>query len=63
MDDDRDIEERITTSLCRSYGRFAAWIVRLNRMLEPARLAEPTRTETPPRIAVVARQPLPPRPD
>jgi hypothetical protein len=63
MNDDRDIEERITLSLRRSYGRFAAWIVRLNRMLEPARLAEPTRTEVPPRIAIVARQPLPPRPD
>ncbi|MBR0798094.1 hypothetical protein JQ615_22130 [Bradyrhizobium jicamae] len=63
MDPEQDIDERTASALRRSYGRLAWWIVRLNRFLEPARLAEPPRPHLPPRIAMLPRRPTPPRPD
>ncbi|SEB93642.1 hypothetical protein [Bradyrhizobium erythrophlei] len=63
MDRDQDIDGGLGSALRRSYGRFAWWIVRLNRVLEPSRAAEPPRTQLPPRAAVPPRRSIPPRPE
>jgi hypothetical protein len=57
-----DEEETIGQTLRRRYASLAAWIVRANRVDEPARLPEPTRLDIPPRVNVPARQPYPSRP-
>jgi hypothetical protein len=58
-----DDEETVEQMLRRRYALFAAWIVRTNRVQEPARLPEPTRPETPARTNIPARQPNPARPE
>jgi len=63
MDPEQDIEDGIASTLRRSYGRLAWWIVRLNRFLEPSRVTEPPRSHLPPRTAVPPRRPTPPRPE
>jgi hypothetical protein len=55
-------EESLLQTLQRRYGYLSAWLVRLNRVPEPARLPEPVRPETPSRIQTPPRQPHPPRP-
>jgi hypothetical protein len=54
-------ESLLRTLQCR-YACLAAWLVRLNRVPEPARPPDPVRTDTPSRTHIPARQPLPPRP-
>ena len=65
MEDEPDAatEETILQTLKRRYGYLAAWLLRLNRMSEPARLPEPIRPETPARINIPPRRPHPPRPE
>ena len=50
-------------TLRRRYADLAAWLSRLNRAPEPARLPEPVRLLAPPRTLVPPRQPHPPRPE
>lgn len=56
-------EETLLQTLQRRYGYLAGWLLRLNRLPEPARLTEPVRPEIRPRILVPPRQPHPPRPE
>lgn len=56
-------EETMLQALRRRYGYLASWLLRLNRLSEPARLPEPTRKESHPRIVTPARKPHPPRPE
>ena len=56
-------EETMLQALRRRYAYLASWLLRLNRLPEPARLPEPTRTESNPRILSPARKPHPPRPE
>lgn len=56
-------EANLLQTLRQRYAHLAAWLLRLNRMPEPARLPEPVRPVTPPRSLVPARQPHPPRPE
>ena len=56
-------EETLLQTLQRRYGYLAAWLLRLNRLPEPARLTEPVRPEIRARILVPPRQPHPPRPE
>lgn len=56
-------EANLLQTLRQRYAYLAAWLLRLNRMPEPARLPEPVRPVTPPRRLVPARQPHPPRPE
>jgi hypothetical protein len=56
-------EESLLQTLRRRYAYLAAWLLRLNRLPEPARLPEPVRPETPARLQVPPRQPYPPRPE
>jgi hypothetical protein len=58
-----DDEETVAQTLRRRYASFAAWIVRSNRVQEPARLPEPTRPEQPARNYMASRQPYPSRPN
>jgi hypothetical protein len=55
-------EETMLQALRRRYGYLAAWLLRLNRMPEPPRLLEPTRSKSEARIGTPSRQPHPPRP-
>jgi hypothetical protein len=56
-------EETVLQALRRRYAYLAGWLLRLNRLPEPARLPEPTRTQSRPRIPAPARKPHPPRPE
>ena len=56
-------EATLLQTLRRRYAYLAAWLLRLNRAPEPARLAEPVRPLVPPRTLVPPRQPHPPRPE
>jgi hypothetical protein len=55
-------EETMLQALKRRYASLSTWLLRLNRMPDPGRLPEPTRTETKARINIPSRQPHPPRP-
>lgn len=55
-------EESLFRTLQRRYAYLAAWLLRLNRMPEPARPPDPIRTDTPSRVHTPTRQPQPPRP-
>ena len=55
-------EETVLQTLRRRYAYLAAWLLRLNRVPEQARLAEPVRPTTPARVNIPPRQPHPPRP-
>ena len=54
-------EETLLQTLQRRYAYLSAWLLRLNRAPEPARLPEPVRSFVPPRMHVAPRQPHPPR--
>ena len=56
-------EETLLHTLQRRYAYLAAWLLRLNRAPEPARLPEPVRLLAPPRTPVPPRQPHRPRPE
>ena len=56
-------EETMLQGLRRRYAYLASWLLRLNRLPEAARLPEPTRTQSNPRILTPARKPHPPRPE
>jgi hypothetical protein len=56
-------EETLLQNLQRRYAYLAGWLLRFNRVPEPARLSEPVRQVTPPRILVPPRQPHRPRPE
>ena len=56
-------EKTVLQTLQRRYAYLSAWLIRLNRLPEPARLPEPVRPETPARIRTPPRQPHPPRPE
>jgi len=56
-------EATLLQTLRRRYAYLAAWLSRLNRAPEPARLPEPVRLLAPPRTLVPPRQPHPPRPE
>lgn len=60
---DAAAEETLLQTLRRRYAYLAAWLLRLNRAPEPARLPEPVRPVIPPRTLVPPRQPHPPRPE
>ena len=64
---DHDVTDPAEASLLRTlrqrYAYLAAWLLRLNRPPEPARLPEPARRLAPPRLLVPSRQPHPPRPE
>ena len=54
-------EATLLQTLRRRYAYLAAWLSRLNRAPEPARLHQ--RPVAPPRTLVPPRQPYPPRPE
>ena len=59
-----DLEEKtMLERLKRRYAYLSSWLLRLNRLPEPARLPESTRTHSAPRVAAPPRQPHPPRPE
>jgi hypothetical protein len=60
---DAATEATLLQTLRRRYAYLAAWLLRLNRAPEPARLPEPVRPVIPPRTLVPPRQPHPPRPE
>jgi hypothetical protein len=55
-------EETLLQTLRQRYAYLSAWLLRLNRAPEPARLPEPVRSLGPARTLVPPRQPHPPRP-
>ena len=48
-------DETFLQALRRDYANLAAWVTRLNRLIEPARAPEPTRVEPPARTVRPAR--------
>jgi hypothetical protein len=56
-------EATVLQTLRRRYAYLSAWLLRLNRAPEPARLPEPVRPLVPPRMPARPRQPHPPRPE
>ena len=56
-------EATLLLMLRQRYAYLAAWLLRLNRAPEPARLPEPARRMAPPRRLVPPRQPHQPRPE